>query len=136
MKKIVLTAIILLGVTLGAYAQQYHATGTGWTLRLFSTVGENEEELGIGLFEDGNNPWDETMEEGTDYTAIRNLGGGLFGRGEQATGVGSGFRTTAPLFGFPGSHGNPEDANAPLGSGLLSLIGFGVAYAMKKRREK
>ena len=40
------------------------------------------------------------------------------------------------LLGLPTSHGDSNDQNAPLGSGALLLIGFGAAYAMKKRSEK
>ncbi len=37
---------------------------------------------------------------------------------------------------LPG-HGESDDQNAsPLGGGALLLIGFGAAYALKKRNEK
>lgn len=68
-------------------------------------------------------------------------GGGLFQRGavsdEDYYGVTYGYqdRTTGGLLNLPGSHGETDDQNgAPLGSGALLLIGFGVAYAMKKRK--
>jgi hypothetical protein len=41
-------------------------------------------------------------------------------------------RTTSGLFNLPDQHGLPGDYSAPLGSGLLLLIGFGAAYALKK----
>ncbi|MBO7082599.1 MAG: hypothetical protein J6W30_02000 [Bacteroidales bacterium] len=39
------------------------------------------------------------------------------------------------LPGLPG-HGEDENQGAPLGSGAMLLIGFGAAYALKKRNEK
>ena len=39
------------------------------------------------------------------------------------------------LPGFP-DHDQTGNQSAPLGSGALLLIGFGAAYAMKKRNEK
>ena len=33
-------------------------------------------------------------------------------------------------------HGLDADVNAPLGSGVLLLVGFGAAYALKKRKEE
>lgn len=37
--------------------------------------------------------------------------------------------------GLPG-HGQSDNLDAPLGGGVLLLLGFGAAYAMKKRREE
>lgn len=40
---------------------------------------------------------------------------------------------------IPYIHGNANDQNgdgAPLGSGVVVLLGMGAAYAMKKKREK
>ena len=63
--------------------------------------------------------------------------GGLFGKGpssdmdyEYSTREGEG-----PLLGLPTSHGETGDVSAPLGSGALLLIGFGAAYALKKRKK-
>lgn len=36
---------------------------------------------------------------------------------------------------LPGGHGLTNDTTAPLGSGALLLIGFGAAYALKKKRK-
>ena len=36
---------------------------------------------------------------------------------------------------LPG-HGQDNNQNAPLGSGALLLIGFGAAYALKKKNQK
>lgn len=40
-----------------------------------------------------------------------------------------------PLFpGLPG-HGTNENEDAPLGSGMVLLLGFGAAYALKNRKK-
>ena len=64
-------------------------------------------------------------------------GGGLFKYGEAADqnrggGLmkGDGVDMNFPL------HGGTGDADAPLTGGALLLIGFGAAYALKKRNEK
>ena len=62
--------------------------------------------------------------------------GGLFGKGETS---GSSRDEGTSLIGkgpsLPGEHGEGGDSPAPLGSGALLLIGFGAAYALKKRQE-
>lgn len=40
------------------------------------------------------------------------------------------------LLSLPSTHGDANDQGAPLGGGALLLIGFGAAYALKKRNEK
>ena len=44
-------------------------------------------------------------------------------------------RTESPLLGLPSQHGSDQDQNSPLGNGALLLIGFGAAYALKKRKK-
>ena len=126
-------------MSFGAYAQQYRANGIGWTLRLFSNEEVNEEELGMRLFEDNQNPWDEEMDINLDFSTIPGFnGGGLFGRGKSMyTGMGNGFRngTGIGLF-LPGSHGAQGDSEAPLGSGVVVLLGMGAAYLVGKRRKE
>jgi MYXO-CTERM domain-containing protein len=63
--------------------------------------------------------------------------GGLFGKGpsrdmdyEYGTREGEG-----PMINLPGSHGTTNDESAPLGGGALLLIGFGAAYAMRRRKK-
>ena len=61
--------------------------------------------------------------------------GGLFGKGEtsgSSRDEGTSLLGSKP--GFPG-HGSEDDNPAPLGSGAFLLIGFGAAYALKKRKE-
>lgn len=65
-------------------------------------------------------------------------GGGLFGQGQAApeqnnTSVMSGNR----LGGNPAlpNHGQNTNQPAPLGSGIVVLIGLGAAYAVAKKRE-
>ena len=63
--------------------------------------------------------------------------GGMFGKGETS---GSSRDEGTSLIGkgpgMPGGHGSENDEpGSPLGSGTLLLIGFGAAYALKKRQE-
>lgn len=44
---------------------------------------------------------------------------------------------TSPFPGLPGQHGQIGDAvSAPVGTGVLLLAGFGVAYAMYRKKEE
>jgi hypothetical protein len=86
MKKLALTLAIILGITLGASAQNG------------------------GLF--GKGP---SSDKDYEYSTREGEGG---------------------LLNLPGQHGSSNDETAPLGSGALLIIGFGAAYAMKKRNEK
>ena len=61
-------------------------------------------------------------------------GGGLFGRGETRD-ADNGDGVSAPLLPGHGLNTN-QDAETPLGSGALLLIGFGAAYALSKRSKK
>ena len=61
-------------------------------------------------------------------------GGGLFGRGETRD-ADNGGNTAAPLMPEHGLNTN-QNAETPLGSGALLLIGFGAAYALSKRSKK
>jgi len=65
-------------------------------------------------------------------------GGGLFGHG-QATSEES---TSTTLYnrgalgiGFP-NHNDPGNHPAPVGSGIVVLVGLGAAYAFAKKREE
>ena len=60
-------------------------------------------------------------------------GGGLFQRGftpEETTNT----REGEGLISLPSTHGSDNDADAPLGSGIAVLLGFGAAYLVGKRR--
>ena len=104
MKKLALTIAIVLGLSLGTYAQNEGLFGYGETPK---EEEENAPEMAwYGFYQD------------------QEVDNGLFGL------VRSG---EAP--GLPG-HGQNTNQNAPLGSGALLLIGFGAAYAMKKRSKK
>ncbi len=65
--------------------------------------------------------------------------GGLFGYGavsdEEYYGAGYDSRTD-PMMPLLPTHGNDQNQPAPLGSGALLLIGFGAAYALKKRNRE
>ena len=91
MKKLVLTLVVVFGMTISASAQYF----------------------------DGNG---------------QPQGGGLFGRGATPDYADGGNETDVPMLPAHGQSTN-QDA-APLGSGVLLLIGFGAAYAMSKKNEK
>ena len=59
--------------------------------------------------------------------------GGLFGYGNTSESIFA--RTGGLVLSLPDSHGATDDVTAPLGSGALLLIGFGAAYALKKKRK-
>ena len=94
MKKTFLTIAIVLGMSIGAFAQG-------------------------GLFQYG-----EVSDE--DY---------YYGSAWYALDQNNDFQRSLLLPGLP-IHGEDNNQNAPLGSGALLLIGFGAAYALKKRNEK
>lgn len=63
--------------------------------------------------------------------------GGLFGKGPSRD-MDYGYSTRegeGGLLNLPSAHGEANDQGAPLGSGALLLIGFGAAYALKKRKK-
>ena len=91
MKKTLLTIAIVLGMTIGAMAQQ------------FQSYQQQQQ------------------------------GGGLFGLGAQRMDNQYLDNRTAGLIDLPNQHGLETDA--PLGTGALLLIGFGAAYALKKRKK-
>ena len=88
MKKIILAIAIVLGITLGASAQNGGLFGMGP--------------------QRGEDSYDYSNREGE---------GSLIG------------------LNLPSSHGKTGDQGAPLGSGALLLIGFGAAYALKKKNK-
>ena len=63
---------------------------------------------------------------------------GLFDRGpEHGESYGTYDRTSNGGLMLPTSHGtNTDQEGAPIGSGALLLIGFGAAYALKKRKKQ
>lgn len=72
---------------------------------------------------------------GLSSFAEGNQGGGLFRRGaadEASYGIGGNRDINTPM--LP-AHNQSTNQNAPLGSGALLLLGFGAAYALKKRKE-
>lgn len=60
-----------------------------------------------------------------------NAGGGLFGKGDVPESRSSGQQL--PLLPM---HGQAQDQAAPVGGGVMLLLGFGAAYAMCKRKEE
>ena len=72
---------------------------------------------------------------GITLCATAQNGGGIFERGyvsEEASNPRSG----ESLLSLPGSHGSNTDTDAPLGGGIAVLLGFGAAYALKRRNKQ
>ena len=60
--------------------------------------------------------------------------GGLFGMGPERQSESYDYSERGGMLSLPSSHGNDQD-ESPLGSGALLLIGFGAAYALKKKKD-
>jgi hypothetical protein len=131
MKKLILTAAIILGFAMGSYAQ-----------KLFM----DDQEIQDGLFARDNFYWMMSDDE-IEYDRIENDNvpqGGLFGLGDLGlfgmSRVGGTFSLCLPGHNFTtnwngGSQGDDDDL-LPLGNGALLLVGFGAAYALSKRKKK
>ena len=132
MKKIILTAAIILGFAMGSYAQ-----------KLFM----DEKEIQNGLFARDNFYYLMMSDDEIEYDRIENDNvpqGGLFGLGDLGlfgmSRDGGTFSLCFPGHNFTtnwngGSQGHDDDL-LPLGNGALLLIGFGAAYALSKRKKK
>ena len=133
MKKLILTAGIILGFAMGSYAQ-----------KLFM----DEKEIQDGLFARDNFYYYWMMsDDEIENDKIENDNepqGGLFGLGDLGlfgmSRDGGTFSLCFPGHNFTtnwngGSQGHDDDL-LPLGNGALLLIGFGAAYAMSKRKKK
>ena len=131
MKKLILTAAIILGFAMGSYAQ-----------KLFM----DDQEIQDGLFARDNFYWMMSDDE-IENDKIENDNepqGGLFGLGDLGlfgmSRDGGTFSLCFPGHNFTtnwngGSQGH-DDELLPLGNGALLLIGFGAAYAMSKKKKK
>lgn len=65
----------------------------------------------------------------TICATAQNHGGGLFQKGNTNAPSGGTSRPALPV------HGSTQNEAAPIGSGVLLLLGFGTAYAMSKRKK-
>ena len=138
MKKLILTLAIVLGMTLGALAQNNKST-------LFQNPyeGDNSQSFFEYLQE-----LFATEEDPEDAFAVENEGGGMFSGGRTFGGGGmfqrgaiggeqTLFNRDGGLLNLPSIHGDTEDQEGPLGSGVALLLGLGGAYLVaKKRKEK
>jgi len=63
-------------------------------------------------------------------------GGGMFQRGaENEAFQGANWRETPAMPALP-NHGQSSNQNAPVGSGIATLVALGVAYLVGKRRRE
>ena len=73
---------------------------------------------------------------GLSMTTFAENGGGLFQRGAAEPSEGTfGDRTTSGIM-LPTEHGQTGNADAPLGSGVVALLGLGAAYLVAKKRNE
>ena len=74
---------------------------------------------------------------GLSFGAFAQQGGGLFGMGQDPERECSNNRENG-LINLPGAHKQTTDSDAttPIGGGALLLLGFGAAYALKKKKEE
>ena len=127
MKKIVLTAAVILGFTTGSYAQDFYIyqddNGIFFCLKQYDN----------GVFFNQN-----------QYNQNQDGSRGLFGLGPIYEGMsrdGGSFSLCLPGHNFTtnwngGSQGHDDELIVPLGNGALLLVGFGAAYALSKRKKK
>ena len=134
MKRLFFTVTFVFGIILGSFADSKPYNNDWFIFNLFHSNEIEEEESNNGLFENieiNEMFWGYTPDDSPSIVKFNE--GGLFGRGESMnTGLGNGFRNNAFLS-LPFAHGNTNDSDAPLGGGVLLLIGFGAAYALKKK---
>jgi len=122
MKKIVLTAAVILGFTMGSYAQDFY-------------IYQDDNGIFFCVKQDANNAF---------FSLNQDASRGLFGYGPVYEGMsrdGGTFSLCFPGHNFTtnwngGSQGHDDDLIVPLGNGALLLIGFGAAYAMSKRKKE
>lgn len=128
MKKLTLTCAIVLGMALGALAQNNN--------RLFQNSYDGDSQ---SLFESLQDLF--VTEGGAEEAfAFENEGGGMFGGGMFQRGAAR--RDNTMLFSrggilnLPNSHGAEGDQDTPLGSGIALLLGLGGAYLVAKKRKE
>lgn len=73
---------------------------------------------------------------GLGMTTFAENGGGLFQRGSAEPSGISGVRDNSFVSPRLPEHFQQDNQNAPLGSGVVALLGFGAAYAMSKRKKE
>ena len=128
-----------MGFAMGTFAQQ--------DLFLLEDYQTEDDLLSYGSIPD-EQMWSDDNQQDFDFIVDYQILGGLFGRGSTPKQQMRGWSDDGFLF-FPGhaSLGNwnsdpdgwtdyPPDPEVPLGGGVLLLIGFGAAYAMKKRKKE
>ena len=132
MKKLIVTIAIALSMGLTTFAQEAFTGADGVAesglFNLGSSFFSNGE---LGLFSPDYYDYEDEY-EAYNYQPQNYVDNGLFGMGGGT--LFSNTRNGGLV--LPGSHGQTDDSNAPLGSGIAVLMGLGAAYTLKKRREK
>ena len=128
---------MVLGFAFGAMAQ-YDAPQYGVDAQYgFNVQNVDNPQNGVTP-QNGVNVQNGECEQNGSYAYVPN--GGVFGYGSVSNDVLFGVESLrgSIMEGVPGipGHGQGGNQNAPLGSGLLLLAGFGAAYALRKRERK
>mgnify|MGYP006908796131 CR=1 FL=1 len=132
MKKLIVTIAIVLFMGMTTFAQEAFTGADGVAESGLFSLGTNFFGNGeLGLFSPDYYDYEDEYEAYNNYPQ-NYVDNGLFGMGGGT--LFSNTRSGGLV--LPGSHGQTDDSNAPLGSGVVVLLGMGAAYAMKKKREK
>ena len=73
---------------------------------------------------------------GLGMTTFAQNGGGLFQRGGETSEPTEAFGTRDGNPGLPGHGSDENEPAAPLGSGVVALLGLGAAYLVAKKRNE
>ena len=154
MKKLILTAAVLIGITLSASAQFYtgqifQRESFGDEQQSFSDYVEQrfrESDFYNYLYENNllyesyngflyQDLWGETSTSQSTLFQGNQPGGGALQRGNQSTLFANRDGSTLGVLNLPNAHGLDGD-QAPLGSGIAVLAALGGAYLVSKKRKK
>jgi hypothetical protein len=132
MKKLIVTIAIALSMGLTTFAQEAFTGADGVAESGLFSLGTSFFSNGeLGLFSSDYYDYEEEY-EAYNYLPQNYVNNGLFGMGG---GTLFGNTRNGGLV-LPTEHGQTTDTTAPLGSGIAVLVGFGAAYALKKRKEE
>ena len=128
MKKTIIAIAILLGMGMTTFAQTDYEGSKGLFGLNLSFFDRDED---FALFPEISE-YDREMEDYYYVEPSYNGENGLFG-------LGKGFfnnRDGEIGLTLPGTHGEDDDQNDPLGSGIAVLMGLGAAYLVGKKRKE
>ena len=131
MKKTIIAIAILLGMGMTTFAQTDYDNASGGSKGLFGFgLGFFDRDEDLALFPEMSE-YDREMEDYYYVEPSYSGENGLFG-------LGKGFfnnRDGEIGLTLPNSHGEDDDQDGPLGSGIAVLMGLGAAYLVAKKRK-